>query len=97
MHWGNSTLGGDPFVAKKKLLFIQKVVRNRSVWGMGNLTILSFPITSLLSPTKLIQDIDIFCYFITFYLHNLVLVSKIVPKLFEEFHGVLVDLSGVKI
>ena len=61
MHSGEHHSWGDPFVAKNMFLFIQKVVRNRSVWGTRNLTILSFQIKNILSHTRIVLDVRIFC------------------------------------
>ena len=40
----NIARGGTPLWRKNRFLFIQKVVRNRLVWGMGNVTIFIFQI-----------------------------------------------------
>ena len=40
----NIARGGTPLWRKNRFFFIQKIVRNRLVWGMGNVTIFIFQI-----------------------------------------------------
>ena len=51
IHWGEHHSWGDPFVAKKTVPFYT-VVRNRSVWGTRNLTILSFQIKNFWATSR---------------------------------------------
>ena len=64
----NIARGGTPLWRKNRFLFIQKVVRNRLVWGMGNVTIFIFQINKKknLSHTRIVQDNRIFMFWSLF-------------------------------
>ena len=62
----NIARGGTPLWRKNRFLFIQKVVRNRLVWGMRPFLFFRFKKKNLLSHTRIVQDNRIFIFWSLF-------------------------------